>query len=88
MTFQTHGMEVWHQKPYSGFYGAQAKVFESHDYYIDSKRSESDGPDKGNQTSPVPGQLAYQGLVSGRSTSEHSDSGRPDPVLRMDNKSG
>ena len=56
--------------------------------YNDCKRSEADGPDKGNQTSPVPGQLAYQGPVSGRSTSEHSDSGRSDPVLMVDNKSG
>ena len=56
--------------------------------YNDCKRSEADGLDKGNQTSPVPGRLAYQGPVSGRSTSEHSDSGRPDPVLQMDNKSG
>ena len=36
--------------------------------------------DKGNQTSLVPGRLAYQGPVSGRSTSEHSDSGISDPV--------
>ena len=35
--FQTHGMEVWHQKSYSGFYGAHAKVFESPDYYMKSK---------------------------------------------------
>ena len=39
--------------------------------YNDCKRSEVDGPDKGNQTSPVPGQLAYQDRVSGRNTSEH-----------------
>ena len=56
--------------------------------YNDCKRREADGPDKGNQTSPVPGRLAYQGPVSGRSTSEHSDSGRPDSVLRVDNKLG
>ena len=56
--------------------------------YSDCKRSEADGPDKGNQTSPVPGRLVYQGPFSGRSTSEHSDSGRSDPVLRVDNKSG
>ena len=56
--------------------------------YKDCKRSEADGPDKENQTSPVPGRLAYQGPVSGRSTSEHSDSGRPDTGLRVDNKSG
>ena len=54
----------------------------------DCKRSEADGPDKGYQTSPVPGRLAYQSPVSGRSTSEHSDSGRSDPVIRVDNKSG
>ena len=36
------------------------------------KRSEADGLDKGNQTSPVPGRLAYQGPVSEKSTSEHS----------------
>ena len=53
----------------------------------DCKRTEAEGPDKGNQTSLVPGRLAYQGPVSGRSTSEHSDSGRPDSVLRVDNKS-
>ena len=46
--------------------------------FDDCKRSEADCPDKGNQTSPVPGRLAYQGPVSGRSTSEHSESGRPD----------
>ena len=56
--------------------------------YNDCKRSEADGPDKGNKTSPVPGRLAYQGPVSGRSTSEHSDSGRSHSGLRVDNKSG
>ena len=56
--------------------------------YNDCKRSEAGGPDKRDQTSPVPRRLAYQGPVSGRSTSEHSDSGRSDPVLRVDNKSG
>ena len=38
--------------------------------------------------SPVLRRLANQGPVSGRSKSEHSDSGRSDPVLRVDNKSG
>ena len=55
--------------------------------YNDCKGSEADGPDKGNQTSPIPGRLAYQGPVSERSTSEYSDSGRPDSVLRVGNKS-
>ena len=36
MTFQTRGMEVLHQKPYSGFYAAHAIVFESHDYCLKS----------------------------------------------------
>ena len=52
--------------------------------YNDCKRGEADGPVKGNQTSPVPGRLADQGPVSGRNKSEHSDSGRPDSVLRVD----
>ena len=56
--------------------------------YNDCKRGEADGPVNGNQTSPVPGRLADQGPVSGRSTSKHSDSGGPNSVLRMDNKSG
>ena len=45
-------------------------------FYNDCKRGEADGPVKGNQTSPVPRRLADQGLVSRRSQSEHSDSGR------------
>ena len=56
--------------------------------YNDCKRGEADGPVKGNQTSPVPGRLADWGPVSGRSTSKHSDSGGPNSVLRVDNKSG
>ena len=56
--------------------------------YNNCKGGESDDPHKGNQTSPIPGRLADKGPVSGRSPSEHSDSGRPDSVLRVDNKSG
>ena len=40
------------------------------------------------QTSPIPGRLADQVPVSGRSPSEHSGSGRPNPVLGVDNKPG
>ena len=54
----------------------------------DCKGCEADGPQKGSQVSPIPGRLAYQGSVSEGSTSEHSDCGRPDTVLRVDNKSG
>ena len=56
--------------------------------YNACKGSEADGPHKRNQASPVPGRLAHQGPVSGRSPSEHSDSGRTDSVLRVDHKSG
>ena len=56
--------------------------------YNACKGSEADGPHKGNQAPPVPGRLTDQGLVSGRSPSEHSDSCRTDTVLRLDNKSG
>ena len=56
--------------------------------YNACKGSEANGPHKGNQASTVPGRLAEQGPVSGGSPSEHSDSGRPDSVLRVDNKSG
>ena len=56
--------------------------------YNDFKGSKADGPHKGNQASPIPGRLVHQGPVSESSTSEHSDRGRPDSVLRVDNKSG
>ena len=56
--------------------------------YNSCKGSEADDPHKGNQTTPIPLQLTDQVPVSGRSPSEHSGSGRPDSVLRVDNKSG
>ena len=56
--------------------------------YNDRKRSEAHGPLHRTQTSPIPGRLADQVPVSGRSPSEHSGSGRPNPVLGVDNKSG
>ena len=56
--------------------------------YNACKVGEADGPHEGNRASPIPGRLADQGPVSGGSPSEHSDSGRPHPVLRVDNKSG
>ena len=43
---------------------------------------------RGIRHSPIPGRLAYQGPVSERITSKHSGHGRPDTVLRVDNKSG
>ena len=56
--------------------------------YNDCKGSEANGPLQGTPTSPVPGRLADQVPVSGGSPSEHSCSGRPNPVLGVDNKPG
>ena len=56
--------------------------------YNDCKGSEANGPLEGTQTSPIPGRLADQVPFSGRSPSEHAGSGRPNPVLGVDNKSG
>ena len=55
--------------------------------YNDCKGSEANGPLEGTQISPIPG-LVDQVPVSGGSPSEHSGSGRPNPVLGVDNKSG
>ena len=56
--------------------------------YNDCKGSEAHGPLQRIQTSPIPGRLADQVPVSGGSPSEHSESGSPNPVLGVDNKSG
>ena len=56
--------------------------------YNDCKGSEANGPLQRTQTSPIPGRLADQVPVSGGSPSEHSGSGRPNPVLGLDKKSG
>ena len=56
--------------------------------YNDCKGSEANGPFQMTQTSPIPGRLADEVPVSGGSPSEHSGSGRPNPVLGLDNKSG
>ena len=56
--------------------------------YNDCKGSETNGPLKRTQNSPIPGRLADQVPVSGGSPSEHSGGGRPNPVLGVDSKSG
>ena len=43
--------------------------------YNDCKGSEANGPHEGTQTSPIPGRLAAQIPVSGRSPSEHAGFG-------------
>ena len=55
--------------------------------YNDCKGSETNGPLKRTQNSPILGRLADQVPVSGGSPSEHSGGGRPNPVLGVDNKS-
>ena len=56
--------------------------------YNDCKGSEANGPLQKTQISPISGRLADQVPVSGGSPSEYSGSGRPNPVLGLDNKSG
>ena len=56
--------------------------------YNDCKGSEANGPLQRTQTSPIPGRLADQVPVSAGSPSKHSGSGRYNPVLGVDNKSG
>ena len=57
-------------------------------FHNDCERSKADGPLQRSQTSPIPGRLADQIPVSGGSPSEHSGSGRSNPVLGVDHKSG
>ena len=54
--------------------------------YDDRKGSESNGPLKRTQNSPIPGRLADQVPVSGGSPSGHTGSGRPNPILGLDNQ--
>ena len=56
--------------------------------YNERKGSEAHGPLQRTQTSPIPGRLADQFPVSGRSPREHPGSGRPNPVVGLDNKPG
>ena len=52
--------------------------------YHDRKGGEAHGPLQRAQTPPIPGRLADQVSILGGSPSEHSGSGRSDPVLGMD----
>ena len=56
--------------------------------YHDHKGGEAHGPLQRSQTPPIPGRLAGQVSVAGGSPSEHSGSGRSNPVLGMDHQSG
>ena len=56
--------------------------------YNDRKGSETNGPLKRTQNSPIPGRLADQVPVSGGSPSGHTGSGRPNSILGVDNQPG
>ena len=53
----------------------------------DCKGGEAHGPLQRAQTPPIPGRLADQVSIPGGSPSEHSGSGRSNPVLGMDHQS-
>ena len=54
--------------------------------YDDRKGSETNGPLKRTQNSPIPGRLADQVPVSGGISKGHTGSGRPNPILGLDNQ--
>ena len=56
--------------------------------YDDRKGSETNGPPKRTQNSPIPGRLADQVPVSGGISKGHTGSGRPNPILGLDNQPG
>ena len=56
--------------------------------YDDSKGSETNGPLKRTQNSPIPGRLADQVPVPGGISKGHTGSGRPNPILGLDNQPG
>ena len=56
--------------------------------YDDRKGSETNGPLKRTQNSPIPGRLADQVPVPGEISKGHTGSGRPNPILGLDNQPG
>ena len=56
--------------------------------YDDRKGSETNGPLKRTQNSPIPGRLADQVPVPGGISRGHTGSGRPNPILGLDNQPG
>ena len=54
----------------------------------DRKGSETNGPLKRTQNSPIPGRLADQVPVPGGIPKGHTGSGRPNPILGLDNQPG
>ena len=56
--------------------------------YDDRKGSETNGPLKRTQNSPIPGRLADQVPVPGGILKGHTGSSRPNPILGLDNQPG
>ena len=56
--------------------------------YDDRKGSETNVPLKRTQNSPIPGRLADQVPVPGGISKGHTGSGRPNPILGLDNQPG
>ena len=56
--------------------------------YDDCKGSETNGPLKRTPNSPIPGRLADQVPVPGGISKGHTGSGRPNPILGLDNQPG
>ena len=56
--------------------------------YDDRKGSETNGPLERTQNSPIPGRLADQVPVTGGISKVHTGSGRPNPILGLDNQPG
>ena len=56
--------------------------------YDDRKGSETNGPLKRTQNSPIPGRLADQVPVPGGISKGHTGSGRSNPILGLDNQPG
>ena len=56
--------------------------------YDDRKGSETNGPLKRTQNSPIPGRLADQVPVPGGISKGHTGSGRPNPILGLDKQPG
>ena len=56
--------------------------------YDDRKGGETNGPLKRTQNSPIPGRLADQVPVPGGISKGHTGSGRPNPILGLDNQPG
>ena len=56
--------------------------------YDDRKGSETNGPLKRTQNSPIPGRLADQVPVPGGISKGHTGSGRPNPILGLGNQPG